>query len=107
MILDRHASIIPDNIDGIFLNNPGRKVPVTGISDVRLLQFQPVHQEFSLTKFNLIPFKCDDALEKHDPVSCKTNGHHIIPLRGREKIPEPPAEIETPVMIIGLDRKSV
>jgi len=107
MILDRHASIISDDINGIFLNNPGGKVPVTGIPDVRLLQLSPVQQELPPAKFNLLAFECDDALEKHDPVPCKTNGYHIMPSRFREKIPELPAEVETPVMIIGFHTDSL
>lgn len=100
MLFNRHASIISYHIDAPHFNPAGRKIPVTGRADIRLFDGFEIDKEFSIPKFDLFSLQSDDPLEKHHPVSGKTDSHNIKPFRIGEKVSQFEAEID-PVIVIG------
>ena len=100
MLFNRHASIISYHIDAPLFNPAGRKIPVTGRTDIRLFDGFEIDKEFSIPKFDLLSLQSDDPLEKHHPVSGKTDSHNIKPFRIGEKVSQFEAEID-PIIVIG------
>jgi hypothetical protein len=100
MLLNRHASIISYHIDTPLFNPAGCKIPVTGRTDIRLFDGFEINKEFSIPKFDPLSLQSDDPLEKHHPVSRKTDSHNIKPFRVGEKVSQFEAEID-PVIVIG------
>ena len=100
MLFNRHASIISYHIDAPLFNPAGCKIPVTGRTDIRLFDSFEIDKEFSIPKFDFLSFQSDDPLEKHHPVSSKTDSHNIKPFRIGEKISQFETEID-PVIVIG------
>ena len=100
MLFNRHVSIISYHIDAPLFNPAGRKIPVTGKPDIRLFDCCEIDKEFSIPKFDLFSLQSDDPLEKHHPVSGKTDSHNIKPLRIGEKVSQFEAEVN-PIIVIG------
>jgi hypothetical protein len=100
MLFNRHASIISYHIDTPLFNPAGSEIPVTGGADIRLFDGFEIDKEFAITKFDLFSLQSDDPLEKHHPVSGKTDSHDIEPLRIGEKVSQFEAEVD-PVIVIG------
>ena len=100
MLFNRHASIISYHIDAPLFNPAGRKIPVTGKPDIRLFDCCEIDKEFSIPKFDLLSLQSDDPLEKHHPVSGKTDSHNIKPFRIGEKVSQFEAEVN-PIIVIG------
>jgi hypothetical protein len=100
MLFNRHASIISYHIDAPLFNPAGCEIPMTGGSDIRLFDGFEINKEFSISKFDLFSLQSDDPLEKHHPVSGKTDSHDIKPFRIGEKVSQFEAEVD-PVIVIG------
>jgi hypothetical protein len=100
VLFDRHVSIISCYIDTPFFNPAGRKVPATGKTDIGLFDCCEVDEEFSVPKLDLLSLQGDHTLEKHHPVSGKTDSHHIKPFRAGEKVSQLETEID-PVIVVG------
>jgi hypothetical protein len=100
MLFNRHASIISYHIDAPLFNPAGRKIPVTGRADIGFFDGVEIDKEFSIPKFDLLSLQSNDPLEKHHPLSGKTDSHNIKPFRIGEKVSQFEAEID-PVIVIG------
>jgi len=100
MLFNRHASIISYHIDAPLFNPAGREIPMTGSANIRLIYCFEIDKEFSIPKFDLLSLQSNDPLEKHHPVSGKTDSHNIKPFRIGEKVSQFEAEID-PVIVIG------
>ena len=97
---DRHVPIIPCHIDTPFFNPAGRKIPPARETHVRFFDCFEADKESSVPEFDLFSLQGDHPLEKHHPVSGKTDRHHVKPFRTGEKISQLEAEID-PVIVVG------
>ena len=73
---------------------------MAGETYVRLFDRLEVDKKFSVPKFDLFSLQGDHPFEKHYPVSGKTDGHHVKPIRTGEKVSQLEAEID-PVIVVG------
>jgi hypothetical protein len=99
MVFKGHVSVIPHHIDTPFLNPSRGQIPVARVNDVRFGNLLPIHEEFPVSELDLFPLQGDHALQEHHPVSGKTHGDHVVPLRLRKEIAQLPAEVHPPVPI--------
>jgi hypothetical protein len=94
-----HITVISHDIDGVFLNPPGREIPVTGEADVRFRNLFPVDKKSSVDEPNLLSLERNHPLEKHHASAGKPNCHDIVSCGLRKEIARPPAEVEPSVMV--------
>jgi hypothetical protein len=99
MIFDRHTSIIPNHINVTHSHLARREIPVARITNIGFIHTLTIHVKPAMAKFDAIPLHCDDPFEQHHFVPSKTDRDHIGPFRRGKKVTQPPAKIETTVMV--------
>ncbi len=99
MVFYRHIPIVPHDIDTIFFNSSRRKIPLTRITDIRLLQLLAIDKKPSVAKLNLLSLTGDHTFQKHHSAPRKANRYDVKPFRLGEKIGQTPAKIYTTIVI--------
>ncbi len=107
MVFYRHIPIVAYDIDTILFNSPWRKIPGTGITDIRFLQLLAIHQKSPVLKFNLFSLHGDHTLQEHHSVASEADRDHIKPFRLGEKRRQAPAEVYSAVAVRWLHADSL
>jgi hypothetical protein len=81
MILHRAISVIPNHINGMRFHPTGGEIPPVRGSDIGLLQFLTIDEEFSVPEFDLFILKGNDSLQERYFLPCKTDYDDIAPVR--------------------------
>jgi len=101
MVLHRASPVIPRHINGIGLHMTGRKGPVVRGMDVGFIQLLSIDKKLSVAEFDLFIFERDHSLQKRHSLSCETDDHDIPSFGCGKEVSNPPAEIESPILIGG------
>jgi hypothetical protein len=106
MFLYWHRPVISYHIEASFFHSTGRKVPITGVSNVGFVKGFTIDKKFPFSKLHLFPFQGHDSLKKHSLVPCKADRYDITPLGLRKKITDLHTEIESPISVSGFHTRA-
>jgi hypothetical protein len=106
MLFHRDASIISYHIDTTLFNLPGREIPVTGRTEIRLKDLLGIDEKNPITKFNLFSFQGHHTFEEHHLVSSQTYGYDIKPSGLGYKVTQSPAKVKPAIVVRRLHARS-